>query len=204
MPFEYPVSFTVPVGADPTPALEQLSKKLFLLNSLELPIDVLATLGISSETINLLNGFGLRQVQDLGRLDEPLVLALFPTLPERDILGELWRDILVEVAAKSFKQRLESTVSAVSTQSGAPTTSQYSEFTSGLEELSERPPTFSKGSAPHGTGECRPCAWYHHKTGCLHGLECEFCHMCPPGELRRRKKQRVKESRSSFSFHHAT
>ncbi|OLQ01886.1 hypothetical protein AK812_SmicGene15312 [Symbiodinium microadriaticum] len=45
----------------------------------------------------------------------------------------------------------------------------------------------SVGSQQHGTGECRPCAWFW-KKGCLNGRECLHCHLCPEGELRRKKK----------------
>lgn len=46
----------------------------------------------------------------------------------------------------------------------------------------------SKGSILHGTGECRPCAWFWKPTGCLNGAECRHCHDCPPGEVKSRKK----------------
>jgi len=46
----------------------------------------------------------------------------------------------------------------------------------------------SEGSLLHGTGECRPCAWFWKPTGCLNGTECRHCHDCPPGEVKSRKK----------------
>lgn len=46
----------------------------------------------------------------------------------------------------------------------------------------------SEGSILHGTGECRPCAWFWKPTGCLNGAECRHCHDCPPGEVKSRKK----------------
>ncbi|CAE7247412.1 unnamed protein product [Symbiodinium natans] len=45
----------------------------------------------------------------------------------------------------------------------------------------------SLGSAGHGTGTCKPCAFFHTK-GCSSGKNCTFCHMCPPGEKKRRAK----------------
>jgi len=48
-------------------------------------------------------------------------------------------------------------------------------------------PTF--GSAWHRLGTCKPCAFMHTK-GCGSGVECEFCHLCAPGEKKRRKKTR--------------
>lgn len=46
----------------------------------------------------------------------------------------------------------------------------------------------SAGSAVHGTGACKPCAWVWKPTGCEKGMGCEYCHSCPPGEAKLRKK----------------
>mmetsp|Transcript_62289 Transcript_62289/g.98546 ORF Transcript_62289/g.98546 Transcript_62289/m.98546 type:complete len:201 (+) Transcript_62289:37-639(+) len=43
----------------------------------------------------------------------------------------------------------------------------------------------------HDTSSCRPCAFYHTK-GCQNGSQCIFCHICPPGEKKRRQKLRRK------------
>lgn len=45
----------------------------------------------------------------------------------------------------------------------------------------------TEGSAGHRFGTCKPCAFVHTK-GCDNGTECQFCHICKPDELRRRKK----------------
>jgi len=45
------------------------------------------------------------------------------------------------------------------------------------------------GSHPH---DCKPCAWFHHARGCQRGENCEFCHLCPPGEIKRRKKDKYR------------
>jgi len=45
----------------------------------------------------------------------------------------------------------------------------------------------SLGSASHHCGLCNPCAHVHSK-GCINGIHCRFCHLCPPGELRRRQR----------------
>merc|ERR1712048_399776 len=47
------------------------------------------------------------------------------------------------------------------------------------------------GSLNHCTGTCRPCA-HAHSRGCKNGVQCNFCHLCPPGELKRRQKARMK------------
>lgn len=55
----------------------------------------------------------------------------------------------------------------------------------------------SAGSRAHGAvgadGQpgCQPCAWFHKPSGCEKGAGCEYCHACPAGELKRRKRQKV-------------
>jgi len=49
----------------------------------------------------------------------------------------------------------------------------------------------SKGSSTHGSGKCRPCAWFWKPDGCQSGLDCNYCHLCPEGELKSRKKLKV-------------
>merc|ERR1712228_104182 len=36
----------------------------------------------------------------------------------------------------------------------------------------------SLGSKFHGTGQCKPCAWYHKSQGCENGKDCNHCHLC--------------------------
>merc|ERR1719420_552013 len=49
----------------------------------------------------------------------------------------------------------------------------------------------SMGSNSHGTGKCLPCAWFWKPKGCQNGKDCQYCHMCPEGELKARKKAKV-------------
>lgn len=49
----------------------------------------------------------------------------------------------------------------------------------------------SRGSALHMVGACKPCAFVF-QDGCANGTDCEFCHLCDPGERKRRKKERRK------------
>jgi len=51
----------------------------------------------------------------------------------------------------------------------------------------ERP---TVGSSRHHLGLCKPCAHAFSKRGCLNGVSCAFCHLCEPGELKRRQKER--------------
>jgi len=46
------------------------------------------------------------------------------------------------------------------------------------------------GSAGHNIGTCKPCAFFHTR-GCGNGLQCSFCHLCPPDEKRKRQKEKV-------------
>jgi len=58
----------------------------------------------------------------------------------------------------------------------------------------------SIGSASHGTGGCRPCAWYWKPDGCQNGENCMHCHMCPAGEIKTRKKARLASLRLSAAL----
>jgi hypothetical protein len=48
----------------------------------------------------------------------------------------------------------------------------------------------SIGSQSHALGSCQPCAFFH-TQGCQNGKSCQFCHLCSPGE----KKKRLREKR---------
>merc|ERR1711964_538777 len=48
----------------------------------------------------------------------------------------------------------------------------------------------SKGSVNHNQGMCKPCAFFHREEGCTNAENCEYCHLCPPGEIIRRKKNK--------------
>lgn len=45
----------------------------------------------------------------------------------------------------------------------------------------------SLGSRGHAAGRCKPCAFFHTK-GCANDLKCDFCHLCEPGEKKRRQR----------------
>jgi len=64
-----------------------------------------------------------------------------------------------------------------------PAATDASSRTVGLTELP------SKGSALHPWGACKPCAFVF-EAGCANGSNCQFCHLCEPGEKKRRKKER--------------
>jgi hypothetical protein len=46
----------------------------------------------------------------------------------------------------------------------------------------------------HQLGQCTPCNYFTYKVdGCRQGGDCAFCHYCPKGELKRRKKEHYRE-----------
>eukprot|EP00930_Biecheleria_cincta_P074204 TRINITY_DN613_c0_g1_i3.p1 TRINITY_DN613_c0_g1~~TRINITY_DN613_c0_g1_i3.p1 ORF type:complete len:429 (+),score=78.94 TRINITY_DN613_c0_g1_i3:30-1316(+) len=53
----------------------------------------------------------------------------------------------------------------------------------------------SVGSRLHASGECKPCSWFWKPQGCKNGKDCLHCHVCPEGEVRRKKKAKAAETR---------
>mmetsp|Transcript_144745 Transcript_144745/g.360900 ORF Transcript_144745/g.360900 Transcript_144745/m.360900 type:complete len:348 (+) Transcript_144745:128-1171(+) len=50
----------------------------------------------------------------------------------------------------------------------------------------------------HDRGACKPCAYFHQKEdGCRWGIACEFCHVCLPGEIKKRKREKVKAMKAN-------
>mmetsp|Transcript_41283 Transcript_41283/g.127823 ORF Transcript_41283/g.127823 Transcript_41283/m.127823 type:complete len:253 (-) Transcript_41283:31-789(-) len=60
----------------------------------------------------------------------------------------------------------------------------------------------SVGSASHFEGRCKPCAFLY--EGCANGTSCKFCHLCPPGELKRRKREKLAARRRMNRATHGT
>jgi len=54
----------------------------------------------------------------------------------------------------------------------------------------------SRGSALHRYGACKPCAFIY-REGCMGGVDCQFCHLCEPGERQARKKERLAMKRDA-------
>jgi hypothetical protein len=49
----------------------------------------------------------------------------------------------------------------------------------------------------HKQGTCKPCAYFLYKAdGCRNENDCEFCHLCRRGEIKKRKKEKVKQLRA--------
>jgi hypothetical protein len=48
----------------------------------------------------------------------------------------------------------------------------------------------------HFRGNCKPCAYFYGKDdGCRWGRDCRFCHLCEPGELKKRRRVKDKALR---------
>lgn len=54
--------------------------------------------------------------------------------------------------------------------------------------------TFSRQMAVnHLNKNCYPCAYFHSKKdGCRRGEQCNYCHLCPPDEIKKRKKEKIR------------
>jgi hypothetical protein len=63
-------------------------------------------------------------------------------------------------------------------------------------------PESSWGSAGHAVGRCKPCAFLH-TVGCANGTACQFCHLCEPGEKRRRRKEKIESRRTGRKLRQA-
>jgi len=57
----------------------------------------------------------------------------------------------------------------------------------------------TKGSVAHRYNNCKPCAFLHTK-GCTNGIECQFCHICEPGEKKKRQREKRQIQRSGLVF----
>jgi hypothetical protein len=65
------------------------------------------------------------------------------------------------------------------------------EFESLLDNDATSASCYSFGSSQHGEGNCRPCAWFWRLEGCRNGADCRHCHLCPQGELKLRRKDKI-------------
>lgn len=51
---------------------------------------------------------------------------------------------------------------------------------------------WSIGAAGHASGTCAPCGWHWKPKGCSMGADCNYCHLCPPGTIGKRRKEKAK------------
>jgi len=58
----------------------------------------------------------------------------------------------------------------------------------------------SIGSAGHDVGNCKPCGFLWKSNGCQKGSKCQYCHLCPPDEIKRRKKEKIAMRKNAQGF----
>jgi len=64
-----------------------------------------------------------------------------------------------------------------------------------VEQVGPSDPFWSEGSKLHQSGQCRPCAWFFNEKGCSLARDCNFCHQCPDGQIRMKRKTKDAELR---------
>jgi len=106
-----------------------------------------------------------------GRQPDPRTPAIAATCPPKYIMGEGLREQLDATRAEADEAAQQFAGQKVNHKP--------------VESLA------SVGSLLHKAGLCKPCAWVHHAKGCQRGSTCEFCHTCPPGEIKKRKKEKT-------------
>eukprot|EP00930_Biecheleria_cincta_P077502 TRINITY_DN6479_c0_g1_i3.p1 TRINITY_DN6479_c0_g1~~TRINITY_DN6479_c0_g1_i3.p1 ORF type:complete len:159 (-),score=18.05 TRINITY_DN6479_c0_g1_i3:255-698(-) len=65
-------------------------------------------------------------------------------------------------------------------------------------DLSEEFSRYLQKQEDHDAGNCRPCAYQQKAEPCRWGNACDFCHLCPLGEINRRKKNKIKQIRTDM------
>jgi hypothetical protein len=56
----------------------------------------------------------------------------------------------------------------------------------------------SLGSLLHGTGHCKPCAWFWKTPGCQNEFQCRHCHSCPRDALKDRRRMKAEAFKAGF------
>jgi len=123
--------------------------------------------------------------QDDAEIDAMLSAACAP--PGLDATGKSDAEDSSTTGAGS-EQELSSDASHGSPRCATP--SAVVHFPPGLEERVKQAALPSMGSKMHGTGACRPCAWFYKPGSCQNSHDCKYCHICPEGELKDRKKSK--------------
>jgi hypothetical protein len=167
---------------------------LLLRQAWGLSVDVLVTKGLSRNTIEALHSRGLVNVEDLKDIDSAGIASMPLDQHEKAALRQIAEEVTEEAARARgevpvkntfihFNQRPASLDIAMDqkpvAQSCPPALAVPVNLPPGVPSL---------GSVHHAGGECLPCAWHHGPNGCWHGTTCIFCHICPSGEIKRRKK----------------
>lgn len=140
-------------------------------------------------------------------MEDSLETSAFAEAAEDRVMhmeNQAMRSISLEECLRDIEdkyQNLESYDDAISTKANtdddisSPTPCLLSDAEENAEpqtiSLSSSLGLWSIGSANHCLGTCKPCAFlWRDANGCENGENCSFCHLCPPGEVKQRKKQK--------------
>lgn len=142
-------------------------------------------------------------MMDLNRSENPFLIAT-PTgssVGGSDVLGQLFDDSVVrrlahkdplgqddlgDATTASGSANVPAQLSSASGSASFPDASRAEHPGEDLVVGSADCP--SLGSALHRFGACKPCAFVSHGV-CRNDVNCEFCHLCEPGEKKRRRKE---------------
>jgi len=173
----------------------------------------------------LRNQLGVECLSDLCALERQRITFLDLAWDEKECLTELCEQLRCELRMSNWSFPLRPPASSSSslihqsvqpqqatsvsswTPNAKPTPSLASAVGSPhVEELSavdseaQNPPNHGKTEWPeheakHFSGDCLPCAYYFKPDSCKWGGRCNFCHLCPDGEIKLRKKEKIRALR---------
>lgn len=197
MKVEYPVKNTF----IDYPVLRSMSLEAFLLNreSKSCPSSAISH-GSEEAVVSAQAPTAVLSGQEAERLAEKigyLVKNTFVEIPAQRSLS--LEDFLHERAAKScpVSEIQQGPSSDESTAASTPPDTFRHDVNTEPEHhavrinLTEGLGIWSAGSAGHEFGRCKPCAFIWKEDGCQSGAACPFCHLCPPDEIKRRKKNKL-------------
>jgi len=116
--------------------------------------------------------------------------------------GMDWRRPQIDAIAPAVAAGLVAIPSAATDAAAGPTavvptpSVQSSYVPADASDKLPQPALPSEGSVGHAAGWCKPCAFVY-TTGCAHGQACQFCHLCEPGEKKRRRKAKMERRRAA-------
>lgn len=117
--------------------------------------------------------------------DQPSVNPRSVSGPGKLQLGELYH---LEALQEQITRRDSDASTSAPTEDEGQTPIPLERF--GLDEQSE--------IDLHKTGNCTPCNYFHYKVdGCRMGSSCPFCHLCPKGEVKKRRKDKLRDLRKA-------
>jgi len=164
----------------------------------------------SEASIDVLRSHGVEQLSDLCAFDGHQI----PTLPdmapdEKSYLGELHASLTRELMMSSLDHPILAPVATLSSYdvresfqcqradaaSPALENAQTPVARDNVETIDSGSKRWPEHEAKHFAGTCQPCAYYFKPDSCKWGAKCDFCHLCPDGEIKARKKEKIRAMR---------